>query len=415
MGRMSRPPLDEALDDRRARALLTRLGEPGDAAVVAAVEREGAPAVVDRLLRTGRLGGGEAAGSRAGDLLARADGDVRAQVEADLARVSDLRGEFLVPGDASWPTQVDDLGAQRPLGLWVLGGVDLRFAALRSVAVVGARSATRYGESVAARLAEELAARGWTVVSGGAYGIDAAAHRGALAVDGVTMAVLAGGVDVPYPRAHDALLAQVAHRGAVVSEVPPGCAPMRWRFLVRNRLIAALSRGTVVVEAAARSGSLNTARWAADLGRVVMGVPGPVTSAASQGVHRLLQREGLLVADVDDVVALVGSLSGEQLALPPWPGPDGGTASALGQAAVAGDGAGPGAWRARVEALGLPAEQLRVLDALPVRRPAPADRVARTAGLAVPVVLASLAGLELLGLAERGPQGWRLRRDGEAP
>jgi len=190
---------------------------------------------------------------------------------------------------------------------------------------------------------------------------------------------------------------------------------MRWRFLVRNRLIAALSRGTVVVEAAARSGSLNTARWAADLGRVVMGVPGPVTSAASQGVHRLLQREGLLVADVDDVVALVGSLSGEQLALPPWPGPDGGTASALGQAAVAGDGAGPGAWRARVEALGLPAEQLRVLDALPVRRPAPADRVARTAGLAVPVVLASLAGLELLGLAERGPQGWRLRRDGEAP
>ena len=305
MGRMSRPRLDEALDDRRARALLTRLGEPGDAAVVAAVEREGAAAVVDRLLASGRLGGGEAGGSRAGDLLARADGDLRAMVEADLARVEDLRGEFLVPGDASWPTQVDDLGAQRPLGLWVLGGVDLRFAALRSVAVVGARSATRYGESVAARLAEELAARGWTVVSGGAYGIDAAAHRGALAAGRATVSVLACGADRAYPSAHSVLLERIAEDGVIASESPPGAAPTRWRFLERNRLIAALAGATVVVEAAWRSGALSTARHAEGLGRPVGAVPGPVSSAASAGCHRILRSGAVCVTTAAEIVELL--------------------------------------------------------------------------------------------------------------
>ena len=186
-----------------------------------------------------------------------------------------------------------------------------------------------------------------------------------------------------YPRGHDQLFARVVESGILVAEVPPGCAPTRLRFLVRNRLIAALSRGTVVVEAAARSGALSTAGHAARLNRVVMGVPGPVTSAASQGVHDLLRREALLVTGVDDVVAAVGPLS-----------------------APAGRGL-------RDPADSLDDDSRRVLDSLPVRRGAPVDRLAVTAGLAALRVAAVLGRLELAGLASCGPDGWR--RAGPGP
>ena len=156
----------------------------------------------------------------------------------------------------------------------------------RSVAIVGSRASTAYGEHVAGELGHQLAERGWTVVSGGAFGIDAAAHRGALAAEAPTVAVLACGVDRPYPAAHGALLHRIAETGLLVSEWPPGAAPHRHRFLVRNRLIAALTRGTVVVEAAARSGAQATARRARKLGRQVLVVPGPVTSAMSVGLPR---------------------------------------------------------------------------------------------------------------------------------
>ena len=177
----------------------------------------------------------------------------------------------------------------------------------RAVAVVGARACTVYGEHVAGDLAAGLGDRGWTVVSGGAYGIDAAAHRGSLAVDAPTVAVLACGVDVAYPAAHDGLLRSVRAMGVVVSELPPGARPTRRRFLDRNRVIAALGRGTVVVEAALRSGALNTAGHADELSRTVMAVPGPVTSAASAGCHELLRARGAaLVTDAADVLDLVG-------------------------------------------------------------------------------------------------------------
>ena len=177
------------------------------------------------------------------------------------------------------------------------------------MAIVGARASTDYGDHVSGSLAAGCVARGWSIVSGGAYGIDAAAHRGALAGGGTTVAVLASGIDRLYPAGHGGLLDEVAATGLLVSEAAPGCPPSRSRFLVRNRLIAALSQGTVVVEAALRSGSLNTARWARDLSRPLMGVPGPVTSMMSAGVHELLrQPETVLVTDADEVLELVSPI-----------------------------------------------------------------------------------------------------------
>ncbi|HLZ36978.1 MAG TPA: DNA-processing protein DprA [Mycobacteriales bacterium] len=187
--------------------------------------------------------------------------------------VDRLGGRFVCPGDAEWPSQLDDLHATRPFGLWLRGGSHLRLVAVRSVAVVGARAATAYGEHVSGELAADLADAGWAVVSGGAFGVDAASHRGALAAGGATVAVLASGIDVPYPRGHDTLFDRIAHEGLLVTDWPPGAAPARLRFLVRKRVIAALTRGTVVVEAAARSGALNTARHARELGRLVMAGP----------------------------------------------------------------------------------------------------------------------------------------------
>jgi DNA processing protein len=215
---------------------------------------------------------------------------------------------YLVPGDSEWPTQLMALGAASPWGLFVVGG-ELRTAAARSVAIVGARAATQYGLHVASEIATDLAARGWAVVSGGAYGIDAAAHRGALAGGGVTIAALAFGVDVAYPRGNADLFTGLrAGGGVLVSEFPPGVTPTKPRFLLRNRIIAALTRGTVVVEAAHRSGALNTAAVTRRLRRPVMVVPGPITSATSAGCHRLARADepARIVTDASEVIEEVG-------------------------------------------------------------------------------------------------------------
>ena len=183
------------------------------------------------------------------------------------------------------------------------GVADLRFSCLRSVAVVGARAATAYGSYVAADLAASVAARGQTVVSGGAFGIDAAAHRGAIGADGVTVALLACGLDVPHPAAHADLLDAVARQGAIVSEQPPGRNVSRLRFLTRGRVLAALATGTLVVEAGERSGAMNTARHALDLGRPLMAAPGPVTSDLSAGCHHIIRNwRGSLVTSAGDVI-----------------------------------------------------------------------------------------------------------------
>lgn len=281
-------------EDAQARIALSMMVEPGDVKVGALVADHGAADTVGALA-TERF-----------DAEGRAR--LRQSVAAQLARAEAIGAVLLVPGSPQWPTQVDDLGPAAPFLLWTLGR-DLRGELLRSVALVGARACSPYGRATAETMAADLALHSWTVVSGGAFGIDAAAHLGALAVGGSTVLVSAGGADRPYPRAHDAIYERVRSNGVLVSEAPLGSQPVRHRFLTRNRLIAAMSRGTVVVEAAVRSGARGTAAAAASLSRHVMAVPGPVSSDLSSGCHHLI-REGVavLVANSRDVLELITPL-----------------------------------------------------------------------------------------------------------
>jgi DNA processing protein len=288
------------------------------------------------------------------------------------------------PGDPEWPTQLDVLGDARPLVLWLQGSADLRFACLRSVSVVGARAATGYGEHVATELAAALAERGWAVVSGGAYGIDSCAHRGALGAGGITVAVLASGLGYGYPRGHRQLFAAVAGHGVVVSEWPPDRAPTRPGFLVRNRVIAALSCGTVVVEAALRSGALSTARHARDLCRPLMAVPGPVTSTQSAGCHEIIREWGAVcVTGAQDVIENV-SPSGDGLGTPRR---------------------GPAAPRDSLDPV-----TRAVLEAVPSRGGSGPAAIAVTAGVDLDTAIRCLGALAAAGFAERCVRGWRIRQ-----
>ena len=258
----ARPGGDE---DRQSLIELAHCVEPGDYGVGAMVALSG-PARVAGRIRSGTTGLRHGEG-----LKARMRGVRTAEAAERAARVG---ARIVTRVDAEWPGQLADLGDQEPYALWVAGAGSLRLLALRSVAMVGARACTAYGEEIAREWSAEFTAGQWCVVSGGAFGIDAAAHRGALAAGGPTICVLAGGVDMPYPRAHDALIARIADEGLVVSESPPGESVRRQRFLSRNRVIAALCRATVVVEAAERSGTTATARAAGLMGRPVLAVPG---------------------------------------------------------------------------------------------------------------------------------------------
>ncbi|UFR02012.1 DNA-processing protein DprA [Streptomyces sp. Go40/10] len=369
---------DDARADLLGRVFLGRVIEPGDEVGGRWVREFGVGEVVRRL-RCGREALPGVSGTRWAGLVARAR---RAEPERDLELARAAGARFVRPGDGEWPGQLDDLGDGRPLGLWVRGRPHLRMWALRSVAVVGARACTEYGTHTAATLASGLAERGWVVVSGGAYGIDGAAHRGTLAAHGATIAVLACGVDQPYPRGHAALIGRIADQGLVVGELPPGEHPTPSRFILRNRVIAALTRGTVVVEAACRSGSLSTARAAGRLGRFTMGVPGPVTSSLSAGVHELLRGEATLVTDATEIIELVGDMG--DLA-PPRRGPV------------------------------LPRDLLEpaarsVLAALPGNRAAHADEIALGAGTTRDEAIARLYELRALGYVERHGDGWKLTR-----
>lgn len=367
-------------DDALARLALSRLVEPGSWPVHAAVQRFGAVAVWEAL-RAGRPIGAVSAGTAGGSRV-RAEGY---DVLADLHRLDRIGGRFVVPGDAEWPAFSLDWPAgveAPPLGLYLRGPQVLAEVVEQAVAIVGARASTVYGAHVAGEIGLGLADRGWAVVSGGAYGVDGAAHGGALDSTGAgTVAVLACGVDVTYPRGHERLLKRIVARGLIVSEHPPGCAPTRLRFLVRNRLIAALSAGTVVVEAALRSGSLTTARQARDLGRHVMAVPGPVTSQQSAGCHQLLRNGASCVTCAADVLDVVG-----RLVLDAAPEPR-----------------GPVSPRD-----GLSDTERQVLDAVPVRRWAGPASIARTAGVPTLTVQQVLPPLQVAGLVEQSLSGWRL-------
>ena len=367
--------------ERIARAALSRLAEPGDVRLAALVGQLGANKVFELL--------------RAEEDIAGVYTDVATRLrgldpERELAEAEARGIRFICPEDDEWPASVDDLNRAEPvqsrggapLGLWAKGPLQLKEACTRSASVVGSRSATTYGAGVASDIAAHLADAGVCVVSGAAFGIDQAAHRGALAMKGPTVAVLACGVDRVYPSAHKNLLDYIADVGLIVSELPPGCSPTRLRFLSRNRVIAALTLGTVVVEAAARSGALSTANWATRLNRVLMGVPGPVTSAPSEGVHELIRtRDASLVTRGADVLELLSPV-GVRMVEPRR-----------------------GAERARDA---LKAREQQVLEAVPVARLVAAESIARTAGLSLAETTVNLGTLKRLGFVEESCGEWRV-------
>jgi DNA processing protein len=372
--------IDDRLEERLSRIALCRLTEPGDPRLTGLVSQLGAVRVHQHLADERDLDGmlADVAGRLAG-----------LEPERELDQATRLGIRFIMPGDDEWPDQLRDLDhcgqlqerGGAPLGLWVKGPLRLD-GQQDAVAVVGARSATTYGADVAAAIAADVAAAGLCVVSGAAFGIDNAAHRGALAGRGSTVAVLACGVDRAYPAAHRQLLDHLAGHGAVISELAPGCAPTKHRFLARNRIIAALARGTVVVEAAVRSGALNTANWTDRLSRRLMGVPGPVTSAQSAGVHQLIRAGAAsLVTTGAEVLEQLGT-AGDHALVEPRDVP-----------------------RARDR---LRPRDAQVLDAVPVSRPAGADSIARAAGVGLVDTQAALGRLGRDGFAVQTADGWSL-------
>jgi DNA processing protein len=395
-----------------ARVYLNRVAEPTCVPLWAAVRRDG-PVATARAVRRRTAGAEVLAATEA-----RARG---ADPEADLEAADRAGVRLVAPESPDWPhlglACLEHTGVRRvaqyaagdraratygepipPLVLWVKGTADLASLGVRSVAIVGARAATAYGQYVTGELASGLAGHGYTVVSGGAYGIDAAAHRAALAVEGATVLVSAGGLDRAYPSGHAELFDEVAATGLLVSESPPGAAPARQRFLTRNRLIAALSAGTVVVEAAVRSGALNTAGHCGRFGRPVMIVPGPVTSAASAGVHDYLFKNPetcRLVAGVDHVLEVTGAFT----AAPPAPT----FAPAVAAAPSADNAADP---------VRLLLDQLddlgrAVYDGLPARRPVTVDELSITSSVSPREVMRALPVLEVVGLIARTGSEYR--------
>ncbi|MEU4315033.1 DNA-processing protein DprA [Nocardia sp. NPDC024068] len=306
----------------------------------------------------------------------------------DIETMQGLGGRLVTPDDPEWPawrilglaqlTPGRDPDGAVPLVLWVRGDRCLAELTERALAVVGARCSTGYGDRVTGTICGELAANGWTIVSGAAFGIDGMAHRAALAVGGATIAVLACGTDRPYPAQHDRLLARIAETGLVISEYPPGTPARKHHFLARNRLVAALSDAVLVVEAGVRSGARNTVKWARRIGRPALAVPGSVDSAASAGCHRMIRDgEAVLVGGVDDVVAEAAPLH-----LPLAAGPQGWPAARLGT----------------VEA--------RVYAALPAAGGRWPHQLCAETGLAPGEVRAALAALDLSDSARCGGEGW---------
>jgi DNA processing protein len=378
-------------DQRLSRPAWSRLAEPGDALAGALVQRMG-PGPALRWLTDGEapldgltgLDAGSVDGLRA-RLAPRLDGlDPRRELRA----LERLGGSLLIPGDRGWPAGLDDLGDRAPFCLWVraAGGVaeTLGDRLTPSAGVVGSRACTAYGENLTGRLVVDLAEHGVAVVSGGAYGIDACAHRHALAAGGFTVAVMAGGVDRLYPQGNESLLRAVVADGAVVSEVPPGGAPRRERFLSRNRLIAAMASVTVVAESGWRSGAHRTARDAAELLRPVAAFPGPVTSAASAGCHKLI-REGVatLTTAGDEVRELLAP---------------------MGEAVLLDVPTGAGVLD------GLKGAERQVFDSLPMVKGVAITSLVMASGLATSEVLAVLSRLENAGRVKQVGGLWRRAR-----
>lgn len=379
---LTEPPRLVTEAERLARVALSCAVEPGDGTTSSLVGQLGAERALQRSL--------SATEGEPGEMLAARLRAVDPARQLDQAARCGIR--FLVPGDPEWPTGLDQLDdaitddgfGGTPPGLWVKGPMPLTELAA-SVAVVGSRAASVYGVEMTRAVCAHLALAGVPVVSGGALGIDFEAHGATLSADGVTAAVLACGVDRVYPAQNRRLLHHLASEFAVVSEQPPGSAPTRPRFLARNRLIAAMTSGTVVVEAALRSGALNTAGWAESLHRQVMCVPGPVTSYTSRGVNNFLREgRGTVVTHGAEVLELVGA-AGEHLVDPPR-----------------------GETRPRDD---LTPVEAKVVEWVPVSEPAQVESIARLSGLHLRTTEGALRRLRSKKLVQLCDDGWRLVPD----
>ncbi|TFD05146.1 DNA-protecting protein DprA [Cryobacterium sandaracinum] len=295
------PTIQRFTTDAAARGIWTIISEPGDRDTGNLIAALGAEEALNVVLH----GTGDAAGLDLATLRARTRPRASAgNIAAAFAAADTGSAELITPAHPHWPAGFNDLGSAAPYALWVRGATEILADPLNT-AVVGARASSGYGEHVTMEITAGLVSRGHVIISGAAYGVDGMAHRAALASGGRTVAYLAGGLDRYYPTGHDALLTRIAETGAVASEISFGQSPTRYRFLMRNRLIAAAARSTVVTEAGYRSGSLNIATHAFTIARPVGAVPGPVTSPTSAGCHRLIREFGAqLVTNAEEAAAL---------------------------------------------------------------------------------------------------------------
>jgi DNA protecting protein DprA len=284
------------MNELSARAILFSVIEGGQSFWSSEISTKGAFAVYEKLL------GGGYDSIKYEKLISSLRGINGDQV---LSEIDKHQARLITPIDDDWPVQVNDLAAP-PIGLIVKGNISALHQ--RSLAIVGTRNPTSYGARIAGDFAAGFADREWAIVSGGAYGIDSYAHKGALIAEGVTVAVIASGIDINYPAGNTRLFAEICESGLMVTESMPGQRALPHRFLTRNRLIASISKATLVVEAAFRSGSLRTARDAAEMFRPVMAIPGPINSPTSEGCHRLIgERAAEIVTSVADAVEFVGA------------------------------------------------------------------------------------------------------------
>ncbi|MGL4339497.1 MAG: DNA-processing protein DprA [Rhodoglobus sp.] len=382
----------EEIEERFARAAWSGITEPGDSVAGEVVEKLGAARALAAMIErwtpkvfVSSLGSTHLTEDDAHKAFGRWIPRLESRLTmVSLRQAARFGARLRVPGDESWPEGLSDLGPHAPLALWTRGTEHALMSLSVSISLVGARAATGYGEHIAMESSAGLVDRGYAIVSGAAYGIDGMAHRAALASKGQTIAFLAGGVDRFYPSGHDALLSRIVEQGMVISELPCGSSPTRWRFLQRNRLIAAASLATVVLEAGWRSGSLNTAHHALCLSRPVGAVPGPVTSAASAGCHRLIRE--------NDVVCV--TTAGEMAELAPFAGQSAETSVTS---------VGPET-RSVTSAV-----ELRMLDALSPRSPRTVDDLAARSGLSITDVRAQLGRLQLADAVSEHERGWTKR------
>lgn len=289
------------INEARARLILFSIIEPADPFWSYEINQRGGLSVYHRIISGNHY-------LKQQDILKLQQQIMQRQFKDLELEISNAGGVFITPEDNDWPIALADLAAP-PIGLVIVGDRNVLLKLDKSISIVGSRQPTNYGLQLSYSLASQASLAGLVVVSGGAYGIDTACHNGALSVGGLCISVLAGGVNKLYPLENQKLFRNITKSGLLISEVMPNIESKPYRFLIRNRLIAALSRSTVVVEAKFISGSIRTARDAAEIFRPVFAIPGPVTSALSEGCHRLIaERVADIATSLDEILEVITPL-----------------------------------------------------------------------------------------------------------